>query len=116
MSTLAVCVIGARGRMGTFARALLEDTPGFELAEALDVEDELAPALAASRAALGLDLTVAGRGSAHGKIFDRRIAASHRMPGHSARSPVTGILLALRTSLQSPCTGYTIASSPILCV
>lgn len=63
---LSVVVVGASGRMGTFARGLLGETPGFHVAACLDRGDDLAAGLAAADAVLALDLTVAGRGHAHG--------------------------------------------------
>ncbi|MEM7307837.1 MAG: dihydrodipicolinate reductase C-terminal domain-containing protein [Planctomycetota bacterium] len=70
--TAGVCVLGAGGRMGRFACALLARDPDFHLAAELGRADDLAAALRAARAAgaeLGLDLTVAGRGCAHGRLL-----------------------------------------------
>ncbi|MCZ6596901.1 MAG: 4-hydroxy-tetrahydrodipicolinate reductase, partial [Planctomycetota bacterium] len=66
---LPVAVIGARGRMGRFAVELLGRSDDFEIAAALDVDDDLDAALAKCGAALGLDLTVAGLGCDHGLLM-----------------------------------------------
>lgn len=63
--SLGVCVVGAGGRMGRFACALLERAEGFHLAARARAEAELDGALA--QAELGLDLTVAGLGFSHGR-------------------------------------------------
>lgn len=73
MSAVPVCVVGSEGRMGRFACALLERTPGFRVAGRARREDEIGRALAG--AALGLDLTVAGLGYAHAR---RMLAAGVR--------------------------------------
>lgn len=62
---LRVCVLGAGGRMGRFACALLGRSAGFELAGRAESEAEIEAALRG--ATLGLDFTVAGLGAAHGR-------------------------------------------------
>lgn len=66
MSALRVAVIGASGRMGSFARRLLEEHQGFELAAAFDSEDRWQERLRSSAAEVALEVTVAGRGHVHG--------------------------------------------------
>jgi 4-hydroxy-tetrahydrodipicolinate reductase len=66
---LRVAVVGARGRMGTFAGELLRRSEEFELAAELEREHDLALALRECGADLGLDLTVAGLGAAHGRTL-----------------------------------------------
>jgi len=61
-----VAIIGAHGRMGRFADALLEGTDDFRVVARLDVDDDLELALKEVRPELGLDFTVAGRGFEHG--------------------------------------------------
>jgi 4-hydroxy-tetrahydrodipicolinate reductase len=63
---LRVAVVGARGRMGGFAVRLLRESPGFEVVAEIGAQDDLAAELVRSEATVGLDLTVAGRGYAHG--------------------------------------------------
>ncbi len=63
---LRVAVVGARGRMGRFAVGLLAGCEDFEVVAELEREDDLPTRLVASGAELGLDLTVAGLGAAHG--------------------------------------------------
>ena len=65
----AVAVVGAEGRMGRFASALLERSPDYALVARLDRGDALAEGLAASGAELALDVTVAGRGFEHGRTM-----------------------------------------------
>jgi len=62
---MRVAIVGAHGRMGRFTQGLLEHADGFEVVAALDRDDDLAD-LARSGAELGLELTVAGQGFAHG--------------------------------------------------
>ncbi len=69
MEALRVCVLGAKGRMGSFACALLEEDEGFHVAAALDKGDDLPAGIAASEARVGLDLTVAGKGREHGLLL-----------------------------------------------
>lgn len=69
MSAARVAVIGAGGRMGRFACELLERTPDFELVARLGRGTQLANALRECGAELGLDLTVAGLGAAHGALL-----------------------------------------------
>lgn len=63
---LRVAVIGAGGRMGSFALRLLTDEPGFQVVAGIEHGEDLADRLAASEAEVGLDLTVAGLGARHG--------------------------------------------------
>jgi len=63
---LRVAVVGAGGRMGSFACRLLADRPDFELVARIVRGDDLAARLAATRPTVGLDLTVAGQGARHG--------------------------------------------------
>jgi 4-hydroxy-tetrahydrodipicolinate reductase len=63
---LRVAVVGARGRMGSYALRLLGETPGFEVAAAIEQGEDLEGVLRSSGARLGLDLTVAGLGAQHG--------------------------------------------------
>jgi 4-hydroxy-tetrahydrodipicolinate reductase len=72
---LRVAVVGARGRMGSFACGLLRDTTGFDLVAELEREHDLAVALLECAADLALDLTVAGLGATHGQTM---LAASVR--------------------------------------
>jgi len=69
MRPARVVVIGAGGRMGRFACELLARTEGFELVARLGREAALGNALRECGAELGLDLTVAGLGAAHGKLL-----------------------------------------------
>jgi len=62
-----VAILGAHGRMGRFAGALLEETDGFEVVARLDVDDDLEAAFAAAQPELGLEFTVAGQGFEHGR-------------------------------------------------
>lgn len=64
---LRVALVGARGRMGRFAAALLERQPDFALVARLGRGDALPEAFAACEAQLGLDLTVAGLGARHAR-------------------------------------------------
>jgi 4-hydroxy-tetrahydrodipicolinate reductase len=61
---LRVAVIGARGRLGSFACELFRATPGFELVGAFDAGDNWRQALADARVAL--EATRAGLGYEHG--------------------------------------------------
>ena len=69
MDELRICVLGAGGRMGSFATGLIEAADGFRVTGALDRDDDLAAGLRASEATVGLDLTVAGRGFEHGLLM-----------------------------------------------
>jgi 4-hydroxy-tetrahydrodipicolinate reductase len=68
---LRVVLVGARGRMGRFSAQLLREAEGFELVAELDVEHDLERELGECDAELGLELTVAGRGHAHGMAMLR---------------------------------------------
>lgn len=60
-----VAVIGAKGRLGTFACERLDAHPEFELVARLGREDDFAQCLQESQPQLALDVTVAGLGAAH---------------------------------------------------
>lgn len=64
---MRVAILGARGRMGSFAAALIQAAPDLQLACEVGRGDDLEELLAASGAALGLDLTVAGLGAEHAR-------------------------------------------------
>jgi 4-hydroxy-tetrahydrodipicolinate reductase len=64
-----VAIVGAAGRMGRFARALLAERAEFEVCAGIEREHDLSAVLAECRAELGLDLSVAGLGFAHGRIL-----------------------------------------------
>jgi 4-hydroxy-tetrahydrodipicolinate reductase len=64
--TLRVVIIGAGGRMGRMASALLDAQADLEVVAGLGRGDDLARGLEASGADVGLDLTVAGCGATHG--------------------------------------------------
>ena len=64
--TLSVVIVGAGGRMGRMASELLDSQPDLEVVARLGRGDDLASGLRASGASVGLDLTVAGCGAAHG--------------------------------------------------
>jgi 4-hydroxy-tetrahydrodipicolinate reductase len=66
---LRVAVVGARGRMGRFAAALLGASPGFELVAELGREHDLRAVLPECGAELALDLTRAGLGFEHGRAI-----------------------------------------------
>ena len=63
--TLAVAIVGPDGRMGSFARRLIAETPGFELRAEIRRGEDLAGALRKSRATVALDVTRAGLGFEH---------------------------------------------------
>jgi 4-hydroxy-tetrahydrodipicolinate reductase len=69
MKPARVVVVGAGGRMGRFACGLLEASPEFELVARLGRGTELANALRECGAELALDLTVAGLGAEHARLF-----------------------------------------------
>lgn len=69
MSRTRVAVVGAGGRMGRFACELLAGQADFELAARLGREVALANALRECGAELALDLTTAGLGAAHARLF-----------------------------------------------
>ncbi len=62
---LRVAVIG-RGRLGGFAAALLDATPGFRCAGSYASGDDWRSAVAAGDVDVALEATVAGRGEEHG--------------------------------------------------
>ncbi|MCB9916520.1 MAG: 4-hydroxy-tetrahydrodipicolinate reductase [Planctomycetes bacterium] len=62
-----VAVIGAPGRMGRMACALLEAQTDLAVVARVGRGEDLGDALVRSEAELGLDLTVAGAGAAHGE-------------------------------------------------
>jgi len=61
-----VAVIGARGRLGSFACSLLRESSAFALVAAYGREDPWPSALAGSGALVALEATRAGQGFAHG--------------------------------------------------
>lgn len=68
---LRIAVIGARGRLGGFACALLRNVAGYELVGEYDHASDWAPAIRASGAQLALEATRAGLGFEHGiKLLD----------------------------------------------
>lgn len=64
-----VAIVGAAGRMGRLACALLGEAEDFEVVAELGRADALESALPASGAELGLDLTVAGSGARHAELM-----------------------------------------------
>jgi len=64
-----VAVIGAGGRMGSFACDLLGASDEFELAARIERGARLDDELRRSEARLALDLTVAGQGAVHGRAI-----------------------------------------------
>ncbi len=64
--SLRVAVIGARGRLGSFACALMEGYAGFELVGRYDEGDDWPVQIAGSGALVALEATRAGQGFAHG--------------------------------------------------
>lgn len=69
MNAARVAVVGASGRMGSFAVRLLAAAPEFDVVAKLERGDDLGAALVESGAELGLDLTVAGLGTRHGHVM-----------------------------------------------
>ncbi len=69
MTSLGVLLSGSRGRMGCFARSLLEDSDGFHVATEVQRGDDLEEAIRNTSATLGLDLTRSGLGFAHGQAM-----------------------------------------------
>ncbi len=67
--TIRVALIGGGGKMGTFARTLVEGADDLELVAAIGRSDDLAARLDGSRPDVGLDFTVAGTGAAHGRLM-----------------------------------------------
>lgn len=63
---IRVAVVGAGGRMGSYALRLLETEPGYRVVARIEQGDDLGTALAQSEPEVGLDLTVAGLGLRHG--------------------------------------------------
>jgi 4-hydroxy-tetrahydrodipicolinate reductase len=63
---LPVAVIGARGRLGSFAVELLREREGFELVACYDSRDAWIEKIAASGARVALEATRAGLGCEHG--------------------------------------------------
>jgi 4-hydroxy-tetrahydrodipicolinate reductase len=72
---LRIAVVGARGRMGRLACALVDEADDLELAGALDRADDLAQGLRDARAEVALDFTEAGLGAEHAR---RMLAAGVR--------------------------------------
>lgn len=65
-ASLGVAIVGARGRMGSFADQLLVQHADFEVLARPTRGEPLDVVLSASGAQLGLDLSVAGAGFEHG--------------------------------------------------
>jgi len=65
-AALPVAVIGAAGRIGSFACEYIDGAREVSLAARIEIADDLAGALADSGARVALDVTVAGLGLAHG--------------------------------------------------
>ncbi len=63
---ISVAVIGARGRLGSFACALLEERSDFDLVGRYDADDDWQGLLADSGARVALEATRAGLGFSHG--------------------------------------------------
>lgn len=68
-TTLRVAVVGARGRLGSFATELLRRRAGFELVASYGRGDDWPALVSASGAAVALEATVAGRGAAHARAL-----------------------------------------------
>jgi 4-hydroxy-tetrahydrodipicolinate reductase len=66
---LRVAVIGASGRLGSFACAHLRASAGFEVVAEIEREHDLAGVVRESGAEVALEATVAGRGVAHGLVL-----------------------------------------------
>ena len=66
---LTVVVLGAQGRMGRHAVALLDAQPGYEVVASLGRGEVDRLRLERTGAQLGLDLTVAGCGGQHGMLL-----------------------------------------------
>ena len=66
---MRVAVVGARGRLGAFACALLRASAEFELAAELGREHDLASVLSECGAALALDASAAGLGAEHARTM-----------------------------------------------
>jgi 4-hydroxy-tetrahydrodipicolinate reductase len=64
--SLRIVVVGARGRMGRFACELLERTAQMDVVAEVAREEDLIPTLESCDARVGLDVTRAGLGTAHG--------------------------------------------------
>ncbi|MCP5023795.1 MAG: hypothetical protein GY930_18765 [bacterium] len=64
-SNLRVAIIGARGRMGSFACKWLDGQLGLEVVSKIHSNQDLAKGLASSDAQVALDLTRAGLGAEH---------------------------------------------------
>ncbi|MBM3991184.1 MAG: 4-hydroxy-tetrahydrodipicolinate reductase [Planctomycetes bacterium] len=65
MTALRVAVLGARGRLGTFACELVRRSPGFELVAEWDRGSDWRALARASGAVVALEATHAGLGAAH---------------------------------------------------
>ncbi len=66
-----VLVIGASGRLGSFACTLLEADSSFELVGRFGSGDDLEASLKSCEAEVGLDCTVASLGAKHGELMLR---------------------------------------------
>ncbi len=66
---LRVAIIGASGRLGSFAACLIEKEPEFELVARVTSTDDLGSSLRSSAAQIALDVTVAGLGAEHAQVM-----------------------------------------------
>lgn len=66
---LAVAIVGARGRLGSFAAELLSGCAGVELVARFDAGDDWPRLLRNSGARVALEATVAGQGYEHGLLL-----------------------------------------------
>lgn len=66
---IAVCVVGASGRLGAFACERIEATPGFALVGRYTSSDDWPRAVRASGARVGLEATRAGLGAEHAALL-----------------------------------------------
>jgi 4-hydroxy-tetrahydrodipicolinate reductase len=66
---ITVAIVGVNGRMGRFARELLERTQGFRVVAGISKGDDLAGSMRASKPKVGLDVTRAGLGAEHARTM-----------------------------------------------
>ncbi len=69
MTALRVAVLGARGRLGSFACDLLRRTEGFELVAAWDRDSDWRSLARDSGAVVALEATRAGQGAQHARVL-----------------------------------------------
>ena len=65
MQSITVIINGAQGKMGSMATETLQKDPRFEVVGALEKKDNLAEAIAKTKAEVVIDLTCASQGFAH---------------------------------------------------